>query len=61
MPLTTVELGKIEECLKQETLLGKKLEVWRNEIRDPELRRLADECVRSSQQNTDTMLHELRG
>jgi hypothetical protein len=41
--LTTKEVGFIEDCIKAETLCGKKLELWRDQVRDPELRRLVDD------------------
>src|SRR5579875_3608857 len=46
--LTTKEVGFIEECIKAETLCGKKLEMWRDQIRDAQLRSLAEECIQAS-------------
>lgn len=58
--MTQKEVGAIEELIKAETLCGKKLEVWRSEIRDPELRRMAEDCIQECGRNVDMMLNEMR-
>jgi hypothetical protein len=60
MPLTTKELGFIEEAIKHETLCAKKLESWRHEVRDPELQRLIEDCIEGSHRNVDMLLREMR-
>jgi hypothetical protein len=60
MALTQRELGCAEELIKAETLCGQKLLAWRDEIRDPELRRLAEELIQGCRRNADVLLNEMR-
>jgi hypothetical protein len=60
MPLTTKELGFIEEAVKAETLCAKKLETFRREVREPELERLVEDCIEGCRRNVDMLLREMR-
>lgn len=60
MPLTTKEVGFIEDAIKAETLCAKKLQVFRPEVRDPELERLVQDTIESCEHNVDMLLRELR-
>jgi hypothetical protein len=60
MPLSVKEVGAIEEAIKAENLAAKKLEVVRDQIRDPELRRIAEDLLHDFHRNVDRMLNELR-
>ena len=60
MPLTTKEVGFIEDAIKAETLCAKKLEVFRREVREPELERLVEDCIEGCHRNVDMLLREMR-
>ncbi|HVB10859.1 MAG TPA: hypothetical protein VNM16_10895 [Bacillota bacterium] len=60
MSLTTKELGFIEDAIKVETLCAKKLEVFRRDVREPELERLVEDCIESCHRNVDMLLRETR-
>lgn len=58
--MTTRELNSIEEMIKSETLCGKKLHLSRDQVREPELRRLVEDAIQSCHRSVDMLLGELR-
>ena len=58
--LSSKELGFVEEAIKMEVLCCEKLEAFRHEIQDPELRDLCTQGLQSCHRNVDDLLQLLR-
>ncbi|MEW6242815.1 MAG: spore coat protein [Bacillota bacterium] len=60
MPLTDKELGMIEECVRAETVVVRKLPAMIQQCTDPQLRQLMSEIHQTHQRHLDQLSGQIR-